>query len=34
MSFFGILYISLHSVVRTLCAYAVPKGVTVGWLIT
>ena len=27
MSFFGILFISLHSVVRTLCAYTVPEGV-------
>lgn len=26
MSFFGILYISLHSVVYALCACAVPEG--------
>ena len=31
MSFFGILFISLRSVVHTLCAYAEPKGVAGGW---
>ena len=29
MSFFGILYISLHSVVYALCACAVPEGAVV-----